>query len=256
MRRLIPTLWPLALMIGGVVVVLDNFLLIELDLRPYWPALLIVVALSLLLRGDIVPSAQAQTFGITRGSVESGSLEIESGEVDVQVRSLRKPGRLIAGQYTARSRPGLAVRNNHATLRMERGRTWWLSMADWDVGLSNDLPWDLLVSSYLGRLEVDLGDVQVGRAYISSGLGHVYLVCPDHAAGTLFARSTFGDVRLAVPPGTQARITVNAGPFARVDADGARFSETEPGMYVTHPDSEALDLDITASTVFGTITLS
>lgn len=249
--------WPVALIIAGIVLLLDNFLLIDVDLKPYWPVLLVAAGVQVLLRGDIAPSWGSHTFGITRGSVQSATLEIESGEVDVQVRPLRKSGRLIAGQYTARSRPRLAVRSNHATLRMQRGQTWWLSLADWDVNLANDLPWDLLISSYLGQLEVDLDTLIIERAYVSSGLGSVRITCPYQATGTLAARSIFGDVHVSIPAGSRAVISVKTGPFGRVRLDSTRFERVEPGVYTTGtPQPDALDLDVVASTVFGTIYLS
>ncbi|MBN2306030.1 MAG: hypothetical protein JXQ72_16225 [Anaerolineae bacterium] len=257
MAKRAPVLWPLVLMVGGVVLLLNNFLLIDLDLAAYWPVLLVLAGAQIVLRGDIAPSWQAHTFGITRGSVQSASLEIESGELDVQVRALRKTGRLIAGQYTARSRPSLNVRNNHATLRMQRGQTWWLSMADWDVSLARDLPWEVLVSSYLGRLEVDLQEVQVERAYIASGMGSVDVICPAQATGTIFARSTFGDVRLSIPANSRAIITVSQSAPGRVKVDPDRFEEIEPGTYITlnagAMDENALELDIVAKTVFGAV---
>jgi hypothetical protein len=252
-------LWPLVLMIGGVVLLLNNFLLIDLDLTPYWPVLIVVLGIQLLLRGDIAPSWQAHTFGITRGSVQSGSIEIESGEIDVQLRALRKPGRLIAGQYTARSRPGLMVRNNRATLHMRRGQTWWLSLADWDVGLAQDLPWGLLMSSYLGHLEADLRGLTIERAYVSSGLGSVTVACPVQESGPIVARSVFGDVRLSIPEEVSAIVQVNAGPFGRVRVDQARFELREQGVYVTKQTEEQNEeflLSVTTSTVFGSIYLS
>lgn len=256
-----PWLWPILLAVGSVVLLLDNFLLIDFDVRPYWPVLLIALGVQLLLRGDIGPSWQAHTFGITRGSVQSASIEIESGELDVQLRALRKSGRLTAGQYTARSRPALTVRNNHATLHMERGQTWWLSLADWNVGLADDLPWELLVSSYLGRLDVDLRSMMVERAYISSGLGEVTVACPEIAEGIIFARSTFGDVAFNIPERSRVKITVKSSPFGRIRLNDTRFEEIGPGVYRTiEPvplDATDLlpdyDLTITAQTVFGTI---
>jgi hypothetical protein len=254
-----PWLWPLLLMIAGVVLLLDNFLLIDFDITRYWPLVLVALGLQLLLRGDIAPSWQAHTFGITRGSVKSASIEIESGELDVQLRALRAPGRLIAGQYSARSRPGLVVRNNHATLRMQRGQSWWLSLADWDVGLAHDLPWGLLLSSYLGRLDVDLRGLVIERAYFASGFGNVTVTCSDRPSGPIFARSTFGDVRLTVPDNCQATITVPPSPLARVRWDEKRFRQIEPGVYASissqdEVDSDMLfDLRITVSTVFGAI---
>ncbi len=259
-----PLLWPLVLMAGGVALLLDNFWLVDLDLAPYWPILLVLVGLLILVRGDFAPSWGAHTFGITRGSVESAAIEIESGEIDVQLQALRKSGRLIAGQYTARSRPGLAVRNNRARLTMHRGQTWWLSLADWDVGLAHDLPWEILMSSHLGRLDADLRGIEIERAYVSSGLGDVSVACPVRCRGELVARSSFGDVRVSVPPRRTAIVRVQSGPFGRVRADAARYTEIAPGLYATgdHPgqDAEELqaraDLTITAATVFGTIHLS
>ena len=256
-------LWPVLLIIGGVILLLKNFLLISFDIRPYWPVVLVALGVQLLVRGDIAPSWQAHTFGITRGSVQSGSIEVESGELDVQLRALRKPGRLIAGQYTARSRPTLMVRNNHATLRMQRGQTWWLSLADWDVGLAHDLPWGILVSSHLGSLEVDLRGLVIDRAYVSSGFGSVTVACPDRASGQVYARSTLGDVRVTIPPQSHAVIRVSASPFGRVRVDATRFVLIEPGVYATvqsggheSGQDEPLDLNVLASTVFGSIYIS
>jgi hypothetical protein len=255
-----PWLWPLIVMIGGLILLLDNFMLINVNVTPYWPVILIALGIQLLLYGDIAPSWQAHTFGITRGSVESASIEIESGELDVQLRALRKPGRLIAGQYTARSRPGLIVRHNHASLRMQRGQSWWLSLAHWDVGLATDLPWGVLMSSYLGHLEADLRGLIIERAYVSSGIGHVNVACPRRAAGTVFARSTFGDVQITIPGNSCVQITIKTGPFGRVRVDESRFTQVEPGIYTNHnEENETADkpeLNVVASTVFGSIYVS
>jgi hypothetical protein len=257
-----PWLWPLILMIAGLILLLNNFFLISVDVKPYWPIILIALGIQLLLHGDIAPSWQAHTFGITRGSVESASIEIESGELDVQLRALRKPGRLIAGQYTARSRPGLTVRHNHASLKMQRGQSWWLSLAHWDVGLANDLPWSILISSYLGHLEADLRGLAIERAYVSSGIGNVSVACPHRAAGTMFARSAFGDVQLTIPENSRVQITVKTGPFGRVRVDETRFKELTPGVYTNadqYDDSTpagAAALNVVASTVFGSIYVS
>ncbi len=261
MAKRMPQLWPFALIVGGVVVLLDNFLLIDVDLLPYWPVLLVALGAQLLLRGDIAPGWQSHTFGITRGSVHAAWLEIESGEVDVQVQALHKLGRLIAGQYTARSRPQLAVRNNRARLRMQRGQTWWLSLANWDVSLARDLPWSILASSFLGELTVNLRGLIIERAYIASGLGNVQVECPRRASGPVYARSTFGNVRLSVPAGSHAIITVKTGLFGRARLDPARFEEIEPGLYATRhldesPEDDVIDLEIVAGTVFGSVHIS
>src|SRR5215470_1016699 len=112
-----PFFVPLLLIAIGVALLLKNFLLVEnLDLLQYWPVLLVLAGFQLMLRGDIGITWQGQTFGITRGSVESAALEASSGELDVKIRALRREGRLIAGQYSGRSRPNLSVSGDHAEL--------------------------------------------------------------------------------------------------------------------------------------------
>jgi hypothetical protein len=251
-----PFLWPLLLVIAGCLLLLNNFLLVSLDVTALWPVFLIFVGLQLLWRGDIAPSWQAQSFGITRGNVAEGLLEVSSGEIDVRLQAASREDRLIMGQYTARSRPSLQVRNNRATLRMQRGNTWLFSLADWNVELSRDLPWSMLVSSYLGQLDIDMRRLQVEHAYVASGIGDIRLICSDCLAGYVYARATLGDVRLAVPEGIPAIIRVKSGPLVRVIRHSRRYLEQPDRAIVTEeyePDAPAIQ--ITVSSTFGNIHL-
>ena len=111
----------LALLALGVLLLLNNFLLLSgFNVGALWPLLLVIVGVLVLLRGDFMPGADARTFGITRGSVESATLEISAGEIDVVARALQREGRLIAGQFALDSRPQLSVQDTHAYLRMDR----------------------------------------------------------------------------------------------------------------------------------------
>ncbi len=251
-----PFIWPLVLVVAGVLLLLNNFLLIEINVLEYWPAVLILLGLQLLWRGDLAPSWQAQTFGITRGSVSSGTLEISSGEIDVRLQASQRTGRLITGQYTARSRPALNVRNNHAMLTLRRGHTWLFSLADWNVNLAPDLPWSILVSAHLGQLDVDLRGLQVSRVYVASGIGDVRLICPQTIGGPVVARSTFGDIRLAIPEGIPALIRVKSGPLCRIIRHSSQFIQHPDQTIVTQsyaPEHPALQ--ITVASTFGNIHL-
>jgi hypothetical protein len=253
-----PFFFPLTLVLVGGVILLNNFLLINADVVSLWPALLILIGLQVLWRGDLAPSWQAHTFGITRGSVESATLEISSAEIDVSVRALERSGRLIAGQYTARSRPRLAVRNNHASLLMRRGNTWLFSFADWDLELAHDLPWAMLMSSHLGEFNVDLRGIQLTRAHIATGIGDIKLIAPDRQVGPLFVRSTFGDIHLAIPHGVPALILVNASPLCNVISDEDDFKVDKTAKYFATRSYQRGQpaLDITVGGTFGNVLLS
>ena len=252
-----PFLWPLLLVVAGVLLLLNNYLLIDLNVLEFWPIIFILFGLQLILRGDIAPSWQAQTFGITRGSVQSGTIEISSGEIDVSLQALADSGRLIAGQYTARSRPRLNVRNNRAALSMQRGQTWFLSMADWEVELAQDLPWTVLASAHIGQIDVDMRGLAIRRGYFASGLGNVRLICSDRGGGPIVARSTFGDVRLAIPAEVPAIIHIEASPLVRVIRHSRQYVERADHAIVTtaYEQTDAPAIEITLSSTFGNIHL-
>ncbi len=248
-----PWLWPLALVIVGIALLLDNFLLLgNFKVVTLLPLLLVVIGAQILLRGDIAPSTEARTFGITRGSVESATLEINAGEIDVQIRALQREGRLIAGQYAVSARPAMRVSDTHTHLKMDRASTSWLSFADWEMGLARDLPWQILVSSHLGQVNLDLGDLIVRNIVVGTGIGDIRLICPQEAFEPLHLRSTLGNIHLITPVGIQTRISVDASYLFKVHADERRYHQPEPGVYVAHDaDEGATPIEITISGTFG-----
>lgn len=247
-------LWSLALTALGVVLLLNNFLLISgFNVGTLWPLLLVIVGAVILLRGDIVPSDESRSFGITRGSVESAAIEVSAGEIDVSVQGLQREGRLIAGQYAANSRPSLEVQdNNHANLRMDRAATPWLSFADWSVSLAHDVPWSLFVTTHLGQVQLDLSGLVMQRGVIATGFGDVRLVCPEEAFEPLFVRSSLGNIHVIVPPGQRVLVRASGARTFRVHADSARYEAQGNGVYLARDAEHARPLvEIDISGTFG-----
>jgi hypothetical protein len=199
-----------------------------------------------------VPSDEARSFGITRGSVESAALEISAGAIDVHAYALQREGRLIAGQYAANSRPSLDVQDTHANLKMDRSATPWLSFADWRIGLALDLPWSLFVTTHLGQVDADLGGLVVQRAVIATGFGDVRLVCPEEALEPIFLRSALGNIHVIVPPGGHVMVRTSGSPLFRVHADENRFEAQGHGIYLAREaETERTMIEIDISGTFG-----
>lgn len=256
-RNLLLWLWALILVITSVLLLLNNFLLLDFDVLQLWPLLLVALGLQVVLRGDLGLSWAGQNFGITRGSVEAGTLRANSGELDLRVRAVQREGRLIAGQYTARSRPELHADGNRAILTMLRGRTWLFSLADWDLTLADDLPWDLLLSTYLGEIEVDLRGLIIERAHIASGTGDIRMVGPDTPAGPISIRSTLGDIYLAVPENVEAAVFVHGGPLFGINVQSSRWEKRRDDLYVTPGIDDAIEpLEFTIRGTTGDLILS
>lgn len=250
-----PILWPLVIMIIGVLLLLSNFLLLgSFNITGLLPLVLVGIGVWLLLRGDVVPSDDYRTFAITRGSVEEATLEISSGEIDVAIRAMQEdmPERLIAGQFAPGARPSLNFSGNHAFLKMRRYQTPWIAFADWELGLARQLPWQLAISASVGQVVVDASDLILNGALIATGTGDIFMSLPYESLDAIAIRSTFGNIQLTTPPGVNARIYVEPGRFFKVNADLARYEEIEPNVYLSRDaDAEAALVEVSIRSTFG-----
>ncbi len=259
-----PLLWPILVVIGGIVLLLDNFLLLD-DFNAYTllPLLLVIVGTQVLLRGDLIANTEGRRFGITRGSVETATLEINSGEIDVEVRQLQDDWRLrdgqhalIAGQFAVQTRPHLTMNENYAHLKMQRKATPWYSFADWKMGVAYDLPWQILVSSSFGQLDLDLSRLIIHDAVIASGFGDIRLVSPVEAFEPLFISSTLGNIQIVTPEGYNTRIVIQGGRMLRVHADEIRYDAVDKNVYVSHEQAENMpQVEIRVRGTFGDVYL-
>lgn len=242
----------LALVALGVVLLLNNFYIISgFNVSALLPLVFVILGAVILLRGDL-GSTESRNFGITRGSVESATLEVHAGEIDVRGRALTLEGRLIAGQYAADSRPALEVQETHAFLKMERSATPWLSFADWDISFARDLPWDIFVSTSLGHVTLDLTGLIVTVVNVGTGLGDIRVTCPQEAFDSINLQSAIGNIQFLSPVGVRARVTVRGSRVFRVRVDDTRYEQVEPNVYVTrNADSNAPLVNVTIRGTLG-----
>jgi hypothetical protein len=254
-----PLLLPGLLVVVGVVLLVGSFLLVD-DFNPTHLAflLLAVGGMVVLLRGDLAPSYEARAFGITRGSVESGEVTINAGDVDVYIERLPSSERLVAGQYAFNARPSLEVHGTRAALVMDRARTSLLTFADWELALAVDMPWAIQCSASIGQIDADLSGLIIETAAFSSGFGSVRLVAPHELLGEpITVRSLLGNIHLLTPVGYNTRAIVRAGRFVKVHAAPTRYARLDDGSYQAldaHP--EAPLVTILLETTFGDLYLS
>lgn len=255
-----PIVWPLALVAVGVILLLHNFILLgDFNIINLSPLLLVVIGAWILLRGDIRPSESAKSFGITRGSVESATLDVRAGEIDVVMSMLPSSNqeRLIAFRsYPVQSRPELKVDGVHTSLMMKRSQTPWFSFADWDMLITQGLPWQILVTSHLGKVSLDLAEGIVADVKVATGIGNVDLITPAEALEEIQVSSVLGTIHITTPYGYASQITVNQGRFVNLHVDDTRYIQDADAYTSLEADEDAPVVYITVSGTFGDIYLS
>lgn len=246
-------LWALALVALGVVLLLNNFLLISgFNVSTLLPLIFVIIGAIILLRGDIFAGGAGKNFGITRGSVESAALEISAGAIDVQVYGLQREGRLIAGQYAPDARPALSVEGANARLKMDRAATPFFSFTPWTVALARDLPWKLYTTAHLGQVNADLTGLIVDGGVIATGFGDIHLVTPTEVLAPIYVRSALGNIRVIVPPGQNVRIVCRESRLFSVNVDETRYTSPEPGVFLARdPSANHPEATLFVSGLFG-----
>jgi len=256
-----PIIWPLALVAIGVILLLHNFILLgDINILNLSPLLLVLVGAWILLRGDIRPSSDAKSFGITRGSVESATLDIRSGEIDVAIAMLPTSNqeRLIAYRsFPVQSRPELKVDGVHTQLTMRRQHTPWFSYTDWDMLIAQQIPWQLLITSHLGQVNLDLAEGIVSNVRIATGIGNIHFVTPFEALDDVRLSSTLGTIHITTPFGYASQITIDQGHFMNLHIDDTRYHMTENGDYVSLETQDDMPVvNMLVSNTFGDVYLS
>jgi len=246
-------LWSVALIALGIVLLLNNFLLISgFNVQTLLPLILVVLGVVILVRGDLFAGGTGKNFGITRGSVESAALEISAGAIDVQVYPLQREGRLIAGQFAPDSRPALSVEGVDARLRLDRAATPFFAFTPWQIALARDLPWKVYVSTHLGQVNIDCGGLIVAGGVIATGVGDIQFVVPSEALAPLYLRSSLGNIRVQAPAGHSVRVIAKPTRLFRIHADETRYEQVEPGVYRARDSvSDRPEIVLFVSSVFG-----
>jgi len=226
-------LGPLALVGLGIVLLLNNFLLLgDVQLDNLWPLGLVALGLVVLVRGDLSPNDQARRFSITRGSVQSATLEINAGDVDIHLGALpgQQQERLTVGSYAPTARPSLTVNDAHALVRMDRSEAGWNSLADWEAYLVQDIPWGIYTSTSTGQQIIDLTELVLAEAHLNSGIGAVRLSLPRECleGAQVEVWAALASVTLITPPQVRAMVQAQ-GRFMRLTADPQRYQLTDEG---------------------------
>lgn len=269
-RRNGPSLaWPLLLISLGIVFLLANAGYITGDvwlrLAQVWPVALVLIGVDLLIRPRsiaialiaeialvaaavvyavaapaVLPGTASITANLTRDGASqldldlaygAGDLLVTGGAVDlVNVGSTRQDIEL------ARSGGNVTLRTTNATFPFGLDRKW-------TVQLPSDLPTALKADLGAGSFTLDLSNVPLTRATISSGASDLKLTLPHPK----------GDVSIRIAGGASSMtIDVPAGVDYAVTVDGGLTSTTGPvrsAGYATAADRVSISVSAGASSI-------
>lgn len=114
-------------------------------------------------------------------------------------------------------------------------------LADYTVSLSRDVLWDVIIETSVAELDADLSGLRVSSVELKPGVAscEVRLGPPPAALteGRVEVRAGVSSVRLRIPKGSEARVTIESGMSSNVVRGG--FVEVGRGVWETAGYAEA-----------------
>ena len=83
--------------------------------------------------------------------------------------------------------------------------------AEWEIGLTPEIPLDLRLDSSSGSCEFDLSELIIEDLYLDSGSGSIHLALPENQSFLFEMDSGSGSVRIDIPQNTGIRVELDSG---------------------------------------------
>lgn len=213
---LIELLWPLALILGGLWVILGVF-----------------------LRGRV----DVETASIDLQGANSASLKISHGAGELKIHGGTSPNELAHGSFAGglehkatRNGDRLEVRMKPAKDVMDFPFFGPRTQLDWDVSLNPQIPTALTLNVGANKSMLDLRDLNLTELKLETGASDTHVTLP--ARGRFHADFDLGaaSLNITIPDGLSARIRASVG-MAEVKVDESRFPRN--GGYYQSPDFDS-----------------
>ncbi len=225
MRR--PILFPLVLIVLGVLFLLSNLGYIQFDfwgfIGTWWPLILVIVGLDVLIGSLWARNVKVQTLALDLGAAAQADVSINFGAGELTIGKAA-PGKIVDGTFEGEVRHE-ANPDGRVWLKLEPWNWWgWNTRGyRWTVGLTDAVPLKLSLDGGAANSNIDLTDLKLTDLRLKTGASSTVLRLP-RAAGKTNVRINAGaaGVKLIVPEGVAARIHSSMA-LGSNDIDQRRF---------------------------------
>jgi hypothetical protein len=226
--------WPVAWTVGGVVLLMSTTGQLAKGpgetISAYWPWVVIVTGAWFLI-GAFIPVGHGPTeqLALPLAGTADASVAIKFG-AGVLTGHAAAPGNLLDGTFEG----GVHHRSsgpNRVEIAQDTtyGLPWLNHGANWEIGLTTEVPLDLRLDTGANRAMLDLRDMRLRTLELHTGASETRVLLP-RAAGATTVRSESGAAALTleVPAGVAARIRGRMA-LGTSQVDEARFPRVADG---------------------------
>jgi len=269
LERYVP-IWGIFLLFLGIVFLLQTFNVLPWGLWGtlwrFWPVLIIIAGLSILMRrynlwlvsalilaillsclgiaicqyGPSLPAGVTSSYSEPLGDLRSAQLQIgfnagsltvgslPAGSLDFIVADSRVKNGDMKVDFQRRGGEGTL------SLSMERvnRRFWDEAKTKWEVKFARTIPLTMKVKAAVGNLELDLSELDINEFQMDLDVGNCRLKMPSSAGITrAYIKADVANLEVIIPESVAARLQVDTD-LCAFEIDGSRFSR-EGDYYIS-----------------------
>jgi len=156
------------------------------------------------------------------GDVRALELDLDVGLMETRLEALDRADRAVRGTYRTNFEDlGLDVdyrtRGDTGILNIKQeGRARNVGFPsgvinELDLGLTSDVPVDIVVDAGVGESVLDLTGIELSSLKVNSGVGSLTVILPANGDFTVTIEAGVGGVKLTVPRSLEARVEYDGG---------------------------------------------
>jgi len=211
---------------GGVLILLGVLMLLG-AMEYFWPVALILAGGWILAGAYFRAPAKTKPVSVELNGAREASLKLNHGAGVLKVTGGASAGKALEGEcaegvnvksYLSGDRLDVRVSADMAVIPFigtSRG-------LDWNLRLSNEVPFTLDLETGANRSVVDLRQARVTRLNVQTGASSTDITLPANGHVNVEAHVGAAELKIHVPQGVAGRIRTQSG-LAEIDVDRTRF---------------------------------
>lgn len=207
-QNMFPFLWPLALILAGVWIMLGVF---------WTPA-----------------HSEEETFLVPLNTAKSARFQFSHGAGQIEITGGAPTGQALVGSSAVGMNQQNWLDGDRLEVKVEAGPSFLPflgpSQGVWRFRLTQEIPLTLIVEAGASSLNIDLQDVLASRVELNTGASSSNVTVPARGVSLLDIEAGAASVNVRVPAATAARVRVEEG-VNSVHVDTSRFPRLDSGFY-------------------------
>ncbi|HET9590526.1 MAG TPA: hypothetical protein VFO91_17195 [Anaerolineales bacterium] len=252
--------WGGALLLLGILFLLEAQRLIANVFTFFWPLVLILVGGWMILSVYWRPAGSAEeTFSIPLGGAQSARFRFSHGAGQIEIRGGAPAGQALVGSSATGMSHRSHLNGDRLEVGVEAGPSFlpFLGPSEgvWRFRLTQEIPSTVSVETGASSVTMDLRDVPATRVELKTGASSASVVMPARGASLLDVEAGVASVDIRIPEAVAVRVRVKEG-VSSVNVDSNRFPRLDSGMYQSSNYETAADrAEINIESGLGSVTV-